>query len=95
MNPTDEFNKRFPRGTRVRGIVRSHVRFGYFVNILEPKSLGLVDTTLFEPSEKEKIPEVGSEIEAVILQYRNTKVPHFRLSAHPYDFANSKPIRSI
>ena len=103
MTPTDEVNQRFPRGTKVRGIVCSHTHYGYFVEIPGIEILGLVETILMNESEKKSIPEIGSEIEAVILQFRDPKVMspqdslkrQFRLSVHPDILAKSELIKLL
>lgn len=97
MTLTDEVNKRFPKGTRVSGIVRSHTHYGYFVDILGIEFPGLVETILFDESEKEKIPEIGSRVEAVILQFRDTGPfgRQFRLGVHPEDLAKSESIKPL
>ena len=103
MTPTDEVNRRFPRGTKVRGIVRSHTHYGYFVEIPGIEILGLVETILMDESEKKSIPEIGSEIEAVIIQFRDPKVMspkdslkrQFRLTVHPTALANPELIKPL
>jgi ribosomal protein S1 len=93
MTPTDEVNKRFPRGTKVSGVVRYISPFGYFIEIPGIEILGLVETVGPNESQGKNIPEIGSEIEAIIIQFRDSKRPlsrQFRLSVHPNDFANSE-----
>lgn len=90
FTPTSEVNKRFPRGTKVRVIVRSHVRFGYFVDIPGIEIRGLIETVRYEPSEEPNL-EIGSTIEAVIQHFRDSKEPlkrQFRLTVHPAILAN-------
>lgn len=91
MTPTDEVNRSFPRGTKVSGIVRSHRPFGYFIEIPGTEIPGLVETILLDESEK-NTPEIGSKVEAVILQFRDTGLlgRQFRLSVHPNVLAKSE-----
>jgi len=98
MTPTDEVNKRFPRGTKVSGIVRYINYFGYFIEIPGIEILGLVETVGPNAMEEEDIPEIGSKIEAVIMQFRDSKRPlsrQFRLSVHPDDLAKSELIKPL
>ncbi|BDM79627.1 hypothetical protein [Acaryochloris marina] len=97
ITPTSEINKRFPSGTKVRVIVRSHVRFGYFVDIPGIEIRGLFETVGYEPSEKPNL-EIGSTIEAVIQQFRDSKEPlkrQFRLTVHPAVLANPSLIKLL
>ena len=98
MTPTDEVNKRFPRGTKVSGVVRSICYFGYFVEIPGIEIRGLVETVGFFEFERENIPKIGSKIEAVILQFRDSKKPsnrQFRLTTHPNALGNSEKIKPL
>lgn len=97
ITPASEVNKCFPRGKKVRVIVRSHVHFGYFVDIPGIEIRGLIETVLLEPSEKPNL-EIGSTIEAVILQFRDSKEllkRQFRLTVHPAVLANPALVKPI
>ncbi|NEQ42441.1 MAG: hypothetical protein F6K00_02315 [Leptolyngbya sp. SIOISBB] len=87
MHP-DEVNKRFPRGKKVCGIVCQHRHFGLFVEIPGTDILGLVDTTGYKSTDS--YPEIGSEIEVTILQFRDSENPlkrHFRLGVNSAIFS--------
>ena len=97
FTPTSEVKKRFPRGKKVRGIVRSHAHFGYFIDIPGTEIPGLIETVLLEPSEKPNL-EIGSTIEAVILHFRDSKNPlgrQFRLTVHPAVLENPSLIEPL
>ena len=85
MTPSDEVKKRFPRGKKVSGVVRSHCHFGYFINIPGIEIPGLVERVGLEGLER-IYPAIGSKIDAVILDFRDSAEPmrrQFRLSVHP------------
>ncbi len=96
MTPSDEVKKHFPRGTKVSGVVRSHCPFGYFINIPGIEIPGLVETMELKPSEK--YPDIGSEIEAVIIDFRDPIEPlrrQFRLTVNPMALANPGLIKPL
>jgi ribosomal protein S1 len=62
-------------GTRVRGIVRGHEVFGIFVRIPNTPFDGLVQITDFKDEGRmtvEEYPVIGSEIDAVVLGFRDS-----------------------
>ncbi|WP_299489159.1 hypothetical protein [Acaryochloris sp. IP29b_bin.137] len=97
ITPTSEVMKCFPRGKKVRVIVRSHAHFGYFVDIPGIEIRGLIETVGYEPSEEPNL-EIGSSIEAVIQHFRDSKEPlkrQFRLTVHPAVLANPSLIKPL
>lgn len=97
MTPSDEVKKRFPRGKKVSGIVRSHCPFGYFINIPGIEIPGLVETIGLKLSQRE-YPDIGSEIEAVIIDFRDPIEPlrrQFRLTVDPGALANPGLIKPL
>lgn len=97
ITPTNEVMKRFPRGKKVSGIIRSHCHFGYFIDIPGIEIPGLIETIGLEPSEREKL-KIGSIIEAVILHFRDSKEPlkrQFRLTIHPAILSGSVQIEPL
>ena len=80
----EDINEQFPKGKKIWGIVCQHRHFGFFVKIPGIDILGLVDTGGYKILEN--YPDIGSEIEATILQFRDSKNPlkrHFRLGVNP------------
>jgi hypothetical protein len=80
--PTDEVNKRFPQFKKIRGIVCMNCHYGFWVEIPGIEIRGLVDTTGVDII----YPEIGTEIEARVVQFRDSENPrkrHFRLILNP------------
>jgi ribosomal protein S1 len=80
-----------PAGTRIRGHVLAHLPMGYFV-ALPRGNVGQVEIVSIkergEPVSEADYPEVGSEIQAVVVQFvsHNRQV---RLSTRPSDLRHS------
>jgi ribosomal protein S1 len=82
----EEAKKRFPVGTRVRGVVVQHCPFGVFVDLGDPIARGLVQITEFLDEGRmapERYPSVGTVIEAVVLGHTDDRRKQVWLGMKP------------
>ncbi len=82
----DDAKRRFPVGTRVRGIVTQHCPFGVFVNLGDPVATGLIQVTEFLDEGRmtpDQYPAVGATIDAVVLGHTEDQRKQVWLSVRP------------
>lgn len=93
----EEAKKRFPVGTRVRGIVAQHMPFGMFVDLGDSETIGLVQICDFLDEGRmtpEQYPLIGASIEAVVLGHRDDRHKQIWLSMKPSELANNADLRN-
>jgi ribosomal protein S1 len=68
--------QRYPLGLRVRGIVTDHRPFGVFVDLGDPRAVGLVQIIDFVDDGRmtpNQFPTAGTSIEAVVIGWKDTR----------------------
>lgn len=87
----DELKSRWPRGTRVSGVVVKHMPFGVFLDLGIPDCIGLIKITeiALRPQRvtEDDFPEIGARVEARVLSFdeRNRQVWLTLLDCSPHE----------
>lgn len=72
----EKAKSRIKIGSRVKGIVKSHKPFGFFVDIGDPMALGLIQITDISNHIRitpDLYPSVGTEIEATVIGFTDDR----------------------